>query len=182
VTALRLALATALLGAASAAIEVAAAEPAGPPQEAVAGAARKAPGDSLLFSSQTLGLIEQARRGHGRPTPVAASGPGLRSEPPAPPGIIHLSAILYRAPDDWRIWLNGRSFTPAARPGAIEILAVTADAVQLTWRAGAGQRARRIELRPNQSYLLASGEIVEGRLQLPRPAPPPAPPFAGPNR
>jgi hypothetical protein len=126
-------------------------------------AARKSDHDSLLFSSTALAQIEAARRGEGRlPQPDGTAASAARA-PAAMPATIHLSAIVYHAPDDWRIWLNGQSFTPAATPGALEILAVTADTVRLAWR---GAPARRFELQPNQSYLAASGRVVEGRVAL----------------
>jgi hypothetical protein len=148
---------------------VAAAGPAlaGEPQ-----APRKTAGDSLLFSSATLALIEGARHGD-RQAPDAAA-PGA----PFAPAAIHLSAIVYHAPDDWRIWLNGQSFTPAAVPGALEILAVSAGTVRLAWHGGPGPQPRRFELEPNQSYLVASGRIVEGA----RPWRPTAPTVAGARR
>jgi hypothetical protein len=99
-----------------------------------------------------------------------------------PPAIIHLSAIVYHAPDDWRVWLNGQSYTPAAQPRAIEILEVTADAVRLTWRGGSEQRPPQVELQPNPSYLIASGEIIEGKLRRRLPALPSSPPARGPSR
>jgi hypothetical protein len=122
-------------------------------------AARKSDHDSLLFSSTALAQIEAARRGEGLPPqPDGTAASAARA-----PAAIHLSAIVYHAPDDWRIWLNGQSFTPAATPGALEILALTADTVWLAWR---GAPARRFELQPNQSYLAASGRVVEGRVAL----------------
>ena len=137
-----------------------AAEPAGttPPVPAVVEARpRKAPDNSFLFSSQALGLIEAARAGE-----QLAALPRARSAPTAAADSLHLAAIVYHGPDDWRIWLNGQSFTPQARPRAIEILQVTAEAVVLAWRTGPGAGPTRIRLQPNQSYLVASGRIVEG--------------------
>lgn len=121
---------------------------------------RKTDHDSLLFSSAALALIDAARRGEDSPRNAeqAAAAPiGRAAAPPA----IHLSAIVYHAPDEWRIWLNGQSFTPASAPGRIEILAVTAGTVRLAWH---GEPARRFDLQPNQTYLVASGRTVEGRL------------------
>ena len=123
-------------------------------------APRKTAEDSLLFSSELLALIEAARRAeHDAP---AAAATIARAGPVAMPGAIHLAAIVYHAPDDWRIWLNGRSYTPGAAPGALEILAVTAGAVRLAWHGDPARQPQRFELRPNQSYLVASGAIVEG--------------------
>ncbi len=121
------------------------------------GGDHKTAADSLLFASGALRLLEAARAGEP-PAAVAL----VRSRPAPPAGSIHLAAIVYHAPDDWRIWLNGQSFTPAARPLAVEILKVTAERVVLAWRPRPGAPSTRIELRPNQTYVVASGEVVEG--------------------
>jgi hypothetical protein len=137
------------------------AEAAAVPTAAGAARAPKAADESFLFSSQALRQLEAARAGE-----APAAVPVVRSSPaPAPAAVIHLAAILYHAPDDWRIWLNGQSFTPAGRPGPIEILKVTAERVVLAWRPGSGGPPRRVELRPNQTYVVASGAVVEGKLE-----------------
>ena len=174
------ALAAALLVAPASAAR--AADQAEPALTADAAEPRKAAGDSLLFSHRAERLIEEARLGHGRTPAVAATSRGMRAPAAAPLAVIHLSAIVYHAPDDWRVWLNGQSYTPAAQPRAIEILEVTADAVRLTWRGGSEQRPRQVELQPNQSYLIASGEIIEGKLRRRLPASPSSPPAPGPSR
>ena len=173
------------LAAALLAAPAAAARAADQPEPAVTADAvepRKAPGDSLLFSSRAQRLIEEARLRHGGTPRVAATARVVPTPAATPPAIIHLSAIVYHAPDDWRVWLNGRGYTPAARPRAIEIPEVTADAVRLTWRGGAQERPRQVELQPNQSYLIASGEIIEGQLRRRLPASPSSPPARGPSR
>ena len=174
------ALAVALLVAPASAAQ--AADQAEPAPTAAAAEPRKAAGDSLLFSHRAERLIEEDRLGHGRTPAVAATSRRMRAPAAAPPAVIHLSAIVYHAPDDWRVWLNGQSYTPAAQPRAIEILEVTADAVRLTWRGGPEQRPPQVELQPNQSYLIASGEIVEGKRRSPLPASPSSPPARGPSR
>jgi hypothetical protein len=120
--------------------------------------ARKTAGDSFLFSSAALGRIEAARAG-AAPAELATAG---RSSATAPAGLIHLSAIVYRAPGDWRVWLNGESFTPRARPGPIEIQEVSAERVVLAWRPHPGAHPVRVELRPNQTFVVASGAVLEG--------------------
>ncbi len=155
--------AAALLLVATPAAAPLAAEPAGAAPAAAAAAdamPHKADGNSLLFSSQAFGLIEAARAGE-----QPAALPLARPAPAAPAASLHLAAIVYRGPDDWRIWLNGQSFTPSMRPRAIEILQVTAEAVVLAWRTGPGASPTRVRLQPHQSYLAASGRIVEGKVE-----------------
>lgn len=126
---------------------------------APATAERKAAEDSLLFSREVQELLEAARRARGAASavPAAAGAPPARPEP----GALHLSAIVYQGPNDWQIWLNGRRFDPGAGAGPIEIRGVQPDLVRLRWRGGTG-RAAEITLRPNQTYIVGSGEIVEG--------------------
>jgi hypothetical protein len=128
--------------------------------------ARKTAAHSFLFSDRELGLLEAARA--GRPGEPPAAVVVARPRPAPPTATIHLGAILYHAPDDWRVWLNGQSFTPSGPAGPIEILKVTAERVVLAWRKGQDSPPTRIELRPNQTYLTASGQVVEGRLELRR--------------
>ena len=134
------------------------------PAPAILGSAapRKAAEDSLLFAPRSLALIEAARHGGGEPPGASAARPVARSQPSIATPVIHLSAIVYHAPDDWQVWLNGRRFTPTAPAGPIEIVEVTAASVALIWRSGPGARPVRIRLQPNQSFLTANREIVEG--------------------
>lgn len=124
---------------------------------------RKRVGDSVLFSRQAQDLIEAARGGmvavsrNGQPSSPAATEPRQAMD------ILHLSAIVYHDPTDWRVWLNGRRFTPNSRAGTIELVDVGPDAVWLLWH-GLDQPATPVQLRPNQSYVIASGMIVEGRV------------------
>ena len=125
---------------------------------------RKRVGDSILFSRRAQDLIEAARGGM-----VAVSRKGQPSSPTASEAhqaadILHLSAIVYHDPTDWRIWLNGRRFTPNSRADTIEIVEVGPDAVWLLWR-GLDESATPVQLRPNQSYIMASDTIVEGRVE-----------------
>lgn len=123
---------------------------------------RKRVGDSVLFSRQAQDLIEAAR---GTITASRTSKPSraTATEPRQAMDILHLSAIVYHDPTDWRVWLNGRRFTPNSRAGTIELVDVGPDAVWLLWH-GLDQPATPVQLRPNQSYVIASGMIVEGRV------------------
>lgn len=121
---------------------------------------------SLLFSPEALALIEAATRRRPGSAPDQSSRPLKR--PALAPAAIHLSAIVYHGPDDWRVWLNGRSFAPGARPGPVEILAVDPDGVILAVHDRSGP-SRRVRLRPNQSYLPARDAVVEGRPVPPGP-------------
>ncbi|WP_372827697.1 hypothetical protein [Polaromonas sp.] len=75
---------------------------------------------------------------------------------------LHLSAIIYLGPDNWVIWINGRPLRSGEQHGSLRVLKVTPAQVLLT--ADQGDRAGLtpiIALRPQQSYLAATGQIVD---------------------
>lgn len=121
---------------------------------------RKQTQDSLLFSREVQDLIEAARRNAGVAAGTAPADAMSRANHAQ--GAIHLSAILYQGPGDWQIWLNGRSFAQNGVAGPIEILRVRADSVRLQWHGATTEQSADITLRPNQTYIVSTGEIVEG--------------------
>ncbi len=148
---------------ASALLALAPAAAAGPDQQTAPGVSveRKQAQDSLLFSRRIQDLLEAARRARGAAVSAAPADPASPL-PVAGPGALHLSAILYEGPSDWQIWLNGRSFAQSGVAGAVEVLRVQRDSVRLKWRGAGARRPAEITLRPNQTYIVATGEIVEG--------------------
>jgi hypothetical protein len=146
---------------ASTLLALAPAAAAGPDQQTSVSVERKQPGDSLLFSRHVQDLLEAARRARGTVASTAPADPASPL-PVAGPGALHLSAILYEGPSDWQIWLNGRSFAQSGVAGSIEVLRVQRDSVRLRWRGAGTRQPAEITLRPNQTYIVATGEIVEG--------------------
>jgi len=61
-----------------------------------------------------------------------------------------LEALLYYSPTDWRVWLNGRMFTPETFDPNLTITAVTAQ--EVTLRQQLGSQSRSFTLTPYQSY------------------------------
>lgn len=123
------------------------------------------PSTSLLFTAEEVQEIEQARRAAAEPED-AASAQRAPEEPAVVrtpgPGAVHLSGILYSGPQTWRIWLNGELVTPGRRPDYVERLQVERDAVRIRLEASAERPATLVRLRPNQSYIVATGEVIEG--------------------
>ncbi len=70
-----------------------------------------------------------------------------------------LEALLYYSPTDWRVWLNGRMFTPETFDPTISIIAVTAQDVTL--RQQLGSQSRSFTLVPYQSYDWVQGNTSE---------------------
>jgi len=161
--ALALALALALAGAANA-------QTAG---DALAAAPVAAPGERfgaprLLFLPEEREALEFGRQ----PPPVAVAepetpAPAEAAEPPdadapAAPSRLRLDGLFYVGPERWSLWLNGERLDSAGgtRPD-IRILAVSPDAVRLSWRpAGAGS-SFRVLLRPNQVFDASLGRVAE---------------------
>ena len=120
---------------------------------------------SLLFAPEEVRDIQQARRAAAEaadaesPQPDA-EGPAVARMPG--PRAVHLSGILYSGPQTWRIWLNGELVTPGQRPDYVEQLQVERDGVRIRLEASAERPAALVRLRPNQSYIVATGEVIEG--------------------
>lgn len=142
-----------MAAAAAAAAGDAAADPESPRATA---APRKAAGDPLLLSAAALAQLEAMRRARG-------TAPDLRPAVAAQPRILHLSAIIHHGRGDWRIWLNDETLTPSSPPGPVRVLEVTPDTVAFAWHPASGGEPVRVRLHPNQTYLIDSGRIVEGR-------------------
>lgn len=74
-------------------------------------------------------------------------------------GNIHLGAVVFYAPDDWTLWLQGEKWTPDTVRGDLGVLEVTEDSVSLTWRDENGVD-RNFTLKPNETYEIATGQII----------------------
>lgn len=131
------------------------------------------PFDSLLFTGEEVERIEKAQRGEPEveeetlaevePEPEPLPEPEAQVvDRPVGPGAVHLTGILYSGPDNWRIWLNGRQVTPTRRPGHVVGLSVDREAVRVRLQVSTARPPVSVRLRPNQSYIVATGEVIEG--------------------
>ncbi len=75
-------------------------------------------------------------------------------------GDIHLGAVIYYAPNDWTLWLQGEKWTPETSREDLRVLAVTVDEVRLSWQGEDDAPPREIILRPNQSYQIATESVI----------------------
>lgn len=140
------------------------AAPAQPPAEAAAAPATEPPVDpaslpvTLMFSLKERVAIEAAMREGGLDRsagePAAPLRPFLRTP-------LYLSGILWSAPGDWTVWLNGR----ALRPGDSGLLYSIAevDARRVVLAVAWGESTRLVQLEPNQTFVPSTGQVVEGR-------------------
>lgn len=80
-----------------------------------------------------------------------------------PLGDLQLGAILYFSQASWTFWLNGEAVTPQSVPPGVQVLRVAPARVELAWTPDANRpdQVRRLALAPGQTYLVASGQVVE---------------------
>ena len=83
---------------------------------------------------------------------------------------LHLPAIMYFNPKKWTIWLNGAMITPNRVPSYLEGIKVGSNSVELSLRRGKGLKPITVRLRANETYIIGTGEVIQG--------PPPSPPEA----
>ena len=147
---------------------------------------------SLLLSDADLQLIMEALYGGDaeedveaaenieevvviEPKPVAAE-PAIPETAPPPirkkvrpvgPATLYLSAIVYIGLETWTIWLNGVRVTPDMRIGGIDIVSVGRDAVRLKMRVLTNRPPVSVRLRPNQTFVAATREVIEGAPRFP---------------
>ncbi len=144
------------------------------------------PPPSLLLSDADLQAIMEALYGGDEeeeveevvviePEPVAVEPAILETVPPpirtkvrpVGPATLYLSAIVYIGPGAWTIWLNGVRITPDMRIGGIDILSVGRDAVRLEMRVFTNRPPVSVRLRPNQTFVTATREVIEGAPRSP---------------
>lgn len=75
---------------------------------------------------------------------------------------LYLSGILYLSPRTWTVWLNGQRVTPERWPEHVKGLSVERDSIEVKLRVADDEPLVTVRLRPNQSYIVATGEVVEG--------------------
>lgn len=112
--------------------------------------------------------VERAR---AKPEEANANLPQARGQAVMPMrtmATLHLPAIMYFNPKKWTIWLNGAMITPDRVPHYLEGIEVGSNSVELSLRRGAGLEPITVRLRANETYIIGTGEVIQG------PPPPPA--------
>lgn len=119
-------------------------------------AAPEEPPATLMFSLQELIAIQAAMREGGLDREQVEESAKPRLQTP-----LYLSGILYSAPGDWTVWVNGQRMRPSEKAPLFEVVEVTARQVMLSvaW----GETSRQVILEPNQTFLPSLGQVVEGR-------------------
>lgn len=122
---------------------------------------------SLLFNDHEIELINEALAGGPEEEQSAAPAAPRVVKQPVGPTLLHLSAIVYFSPSSWTIWLNGERVTPDRWPKHIEALAVERDSIQVKLRIGDDRLPLSVQLWPNQTYIVSTGNVVEGAPRMP---------------
>ena len=79
------------------------------------------------------------------------------------PSVPYLAAIVYFSPESWSFWLNGDRVTPDQGIDLVDVVSVYRDKVDLILHVASDKPAVPVRLRPNQSFIALTGEILEGR-------------------
>jgi hypothetical protein len=77
--------------------------------------------------------------------------------------VIRMSGVLYRAPGDWIVWMNGKKVTPNnLLPEIIDISVMNSSKVNLKWYDAGLRKVISITLRPQQVYDITTGILLPG--------------------
>ena len=124
---------------------------------------------SVLYTYWEQVAIQDARRSVGTRKTVqdweltpnqAKEDPGLK--PPPEERDIRLGGIVYRAKDDWTIWLNEERITPDALPEEIIDLRVFKDYIDLKWYDRWTNKIFPIRLRAHQRFNIDTRIFLPG--------------------
>ena len=75
---------------------------------------------------------------------------------------LHLPAIMYFNSKKWTIWLNGTVITPNRIPPYLQDIKVSSGSVELSLRRGEGLEPIRVRLRSNETYIIGTGDVIQG--------------------
>jgi hypothetical protein len=127
---------------------------AAPPADIGVKVRRKVP-DTLMFSIDEFTEIKDRIAG-GEVTNADQEQQALESE------ALYLGSIMYSGPKDWTIWINGAPIGPDQDFQAFQVTEITPRYVELLVPLSV-QGMRPVRLEPNQSFIAASGIVVEGK-------------------
>ena len=128
---------------------------------AMPAAAQEAPAParrSLMFTAQDMAKIVGAINDGNKPrSAILAPVPGQPAKPVLPN--IYVSAVADYGSGGWTVWANGLRIAPGRKAPGFRIVAVRDDRVEIMVD---GDPPERVVLRPHQTWLSASDDIVEG--------------------
>ena len=111
---------------------------------AIAAETAAAANPSLFFSSAEIAQAQSLAKGIDKPTMPDIS----------------LGAVMYVAPNDWVLWLQGQKWTPATVHEDLKVVGVQPDKVHLIWHRPDGGK-QDIFLSPHQTFQTNTGKITD---------------------
>jgi hypothetical protein len=116
---------------------------------------------SFFLSPLEIAIIQQALKGvasNAATVSMATQGAVVPER-----RVIRVSGVVYRAPKDWIVWMNGHKVTPAKLlPEIVDINVKNSSEVDLDWFDAGLNRVISITLRPQQTYDITTGILLPG--------------------
>lgn len=85
-----------------------------------------------------------------------------RMKPPPDKRYIALQGIIYTAPDDWVVWMNGQKITPGALPAEVIGFKVYESYVEMKWFDEYTNKIIPVRLRPMQRFHIDTRMFLPG--------------------
>jgi hypothetical protein len=116
---------------------------------------------SFFFTSEDIISIKKAME-QQRVAPAASGGQAAAAQVIPPIRRIALSGVVYKAADDWLIWINGQKVTPTVSMKEIVDIKVEREKVHLKWFDIGANYIIDITMRPNETYDITTGVLLPG--------------------
>jgi hypothetical protein len=119
---------------------------------------------SFFFTAEDIIAIHKAMEAQA----ITTAGPDGKAGPAAPQVIppvrrIALAGVVYKAADDWLIWINGQKVTPTVSMKEIVDIQVESDSkVHLKWFDIGLNGVIDITMKPNETYDIVTGVLLPG--------------------
>ncbi len=116
---------------------------------------------SFFLSTLEIAAIQKALAGKVAPADTLnLDNPGIAL---AAHRVIRISGVVYRAPGDWVVWMNGQKVTPGnLLPQILDISVRDSSNVSLKWYDAGLKKVISITLRPQQVYDITTGILLPG--------------------
>ncbi|MEZ0226415.1 MAG: hypothetical protein ACAH83_17800 [Alphaproteobacteria bacterium] len=116
---------------------------------------------SFFFTSEDIISIKKAME-QQKVAPSSATGQASAAPVIPPIRRIALSGVVYKAADDWLIWINGQKVTPTVSMKEIVDIQVEREKVHLKWFDIGANYIIDITMRPNETYDITTGVLLPG--------------------
>ncbi|TAL35554.1 MAG: hypothetical protein EPN97_07215 [Alphaproteobacteria bacterium] len=117
---------------------------------------------SFFFTAEDIISIKKAMEQQRVTTPTSSNGQPVSPQVIPPVRRIALSGVVYKAADDWLIWINGQKVTPTVSMKEIYSIQVEREKVHLKWYDIGADKILDITMRPNETYDIVTGVLLPG--------------------